>query len=73
MGTVVVAFHSGFLDRSVHAFDLSIRPGGFRFCQPVFNAVLMAALAAVIRQDRVYCIRDGLDQIAQKGRGDVPI
>ena len=37
--SVVIPFHGGFLDCSVHAFHLSVRPGMFWFCEPVFNAV----------------------------------
>ena len=39
----MVTFYRGFLDGSVHALYLAVRPRMFGFCQPVFNTVLVAA------------------------------
>ena len=88
--SVVIPFHGGFLDCSVHAFHLSVRPGMFWFCEPVFNAVPVTAqvehmreplrcwpvaitrwmkeLAAVISQDRMDFVRNGIAQVAQECR-----
>lgn len=43
MGTVVIPFHCGFLNRPVHAFDLSIRPRVFWPREPVFDTMFVAA------------------------------
>ena len=81
----MVTFYRGFLDSSVHALYLAVRPRMFGFCQPVFNTVLVAAqvehmrdplrccsiaitrwmteLAAVIGQDRMDFVRNGIDQV----------
>lgn len=37
---VMIAFNRCLLDRAVHAFDLTIGPGVFDFCQSMINAVL---------------------------------
>ena len=39
MAVLVVALHSGFLDGSVHAFDLSVGPGMVGFGEAVIDAV----------------------------------
>ena len=36
------AAHSGFLDRPIHPFNLSIGPRVERACQTMFNAISMA-------------------------------
>ena len=40
MAVVVEPFDRGVLDRSVHAFDLSIRPGVTHFGQPMLDPIL---------------------------------
>lgn len=40
--TIMVTLYRGLLDCSVHALNLAIRPGMFRFCEPVFDTVLVA-------------------------------
>lgn len=42
MVVVVEALHGRFLDRAVHAFDLTIRPGVLDLGQPVLNLMLAA-------------------------------
>ena len=39
MMTVVVALHGGFLDGSVHALDLAVRPGMVGLGKPVIDAM----------------------------------
>lgn len=39
---VVEALDGGVLDGSVHAFNLSVRPGMFELCEPVLDVVLVA-------------------------------
>src|SRR5258705_6521665 len=43
MTIVVIAFNGGFLDRSVHAFDLAVRPRVLDLSEPVLDAILAAA------------------------------
>ena len=43
MTVVVIAFDGRFLDRSVHALDLTVRPGVFDLGQPAPDAILPAA------------------------------
>lgn len=43
MAVVVEPFDCGILDRSVHAFDLSIRPGVTHFGQPMFDPIFRAS------------------------------
>ena len=43
MRAVVVALDGGFLDGSVHAFDLTIGPGMVDLCGAIFDAMLKAA------------------------------
>ena len=86
--SIIIPFHGSFLDGSVHAFDLSVRPRMFWFCEPVLDAVLVTAqvehmrdplrccsiaitrwmteLAAVIGQDRMDFVRNGIDQVTQE-------
>ena len=42
MALVVVSAHGGFLQGSVHAFNLAIRLGVIRFGQAVFDAIFRA-------------------------------
>ena len=49
MAIVVIALDGGFLDRSVHAFDLAIRPRMLDLGQPMLNAILMAAHVKHVR------------------------
>src|SRR5450432_2767021 len=42
MAVVVIAFDGRFLDGSVHALDLTVRPGVFDLGQPVLDAILPA-------------------------------
>ena len=39
---IIVAVHSGFLDRTVHTLNLAISPGMSRLGETVFNTVFLA-------------------------------
>ena len=54
MRSIVIPFHGGFLDGSVHAFDLSFRPRMLWFCEPVLDAVLVTAQVEHMR-DPLCC------------------
>jgi hypothetical protein len=43
VGLVVVAPHGGFLERPVHSFDLTVRPGMIGLGQPVFDAMTLTS------------------------------
>lgn len=43
VGGIVIPLYGGFLESSVHAFHLSVRPWMFWFCESVFDVVLVAA------------------------------
>jgi len=53
--SIVIPFYGGFLDGSVHAFDLSVRPRMFWFCEPVLNAVLVTAQVEHMRDPLCCC------------------
>ena len=87
---VVKPLDGGFLDGSVHAFDLAVRPGVVDLREPVLGAIFTAdtvknvltsmtiflavcELDAVVGQDSVDVVRDGLDEVAQElGRNHFP-
>ena len=50
MTVIVEALHSGFLDRSVHPFDLAVCPRMFPLRQPVLDAVFPAALPSRLKK-----------------------
>ena len=43
MSIVMIALNSGFLDRSVHALDLAVRPWMLDLGQPMFDVIFLAA------------------------------
>jgi hypothetical protein len=49
VAVVVVAFDGGFLDGSVHPFDLPVGPGMLHLCQPVLDAVRAASHVEHVR------------------------
>lgn len=49
-----------FLDSAVHAFDLAIRPGMFRFGCPVLDAERRAGIFEGVRPDG-FALRQGFD------------
>ena len=52
---IVIALDGGFLDRPVHAFDLTIGPGMLDLGQSMFDAILLAA--QIEHMCRVSCRR----------------
>ena len=81
VAVVVVAFDGGFLDGSVHPFDLPVGPGMLHLCAPVLDAVLVAAHVEHVRHvaggwtvgvarregelDAVVC-QDGVDLVGER-------
>lgn len=51
MGFVVETLDSGVFDGAVHAFDLSIGPGVFRFGQPVVDVILGTGVFEGVRPE----------------------
>ena len=77
MSIVMIALNSGFLDRSVHALDLAVRPWMLDLGQPVFDVIFPAAHiehmghVSCRRATRVARRESELDPIVGENRVDL--
>jgi len=51
VAVVMIAADGGLLQRAVHAFDLAVRPGMLRLCEPVIDIVFSAGPLESVRPD----------------------
>ena len=61
VGVVVEALDGGFLDRPVHAFDLTVGPGMARLGQPVIDVVLGAGIFECVGEELLAVIHGATD------------
>jgi hypothetical protein len=72
MGLVVVLFHSGIFERTVHAFDLAIRPGMVGFSQPMVDAILLTdAIKDMVKGIYITLAVGELDAVIGQHRVDL--
>ena len=65
MGFVVIPFHGGLFERTVHPFHLAIGPGMVGFGQPLVNPMLMT--------DAIKDMGKGIDIVLPRGKLDAVI
>ena len=75
VGLVVEAFDGGFLECSIHAFDLSVGPGVFRFGQAVVDVGLGAGELEGVSAEELSLLESKSDLrghgVSIAGRGEV--
>ena len=71
MGGIVVTFHCGFFNGTVHALDLAIGPGMFNSGEAMLDAVFMAnPIKDMYKSVCIGCTIGKLDSILRENMGD---